>query len=51
MAYISLYLPVSPYISLYLPRVQVDFLNEWRSTLDAELRAERAARQVAEDLP
>ena len=29
---------------------QVDFLNEWRSTLDAELRAERAARQAAEDL-
>ena len=28
---------------------QVDFLNEWRSTLDAELRAERAARQAAEE--
>ena len=47
--YISLYLPISPHTSLYLPRAQVDFLNEWRSTLDAELRAERAARHAAEE--
>lgn len=30
-------------------RAQVDFLNEWRSTLDGELRGERAARQAAEE--
>ena len=40
---------MAPYISLYLPRAQVDFLNEWRSRLDAELRAERAARHAAEE--
>ena len=41
--------PEDAHVGLSPARTQVDFLNEWRSTLDGELHGERLARQAAEE--